>query len=146
MTDARARGEYEDDIRRTYQAHGDAPPSPRDDPVWYYHRQLAKLQRQQVALHDHIVALEQHTVSPRTTQRLRETYCAQAVISPQTQKRLQDHYDADIDERSDLVRNLLVGVSAEFQNKVEPEPEAVSPDPQLAAVGGSGGVSSVDGA
>ena len=169
----RLRREYEDDMQRAYEAHGDAPPPPRDDPSTYFHKQLAKVQRQQVVLHDRIVALEQQSVSPRTTQRLRETYRAQKVISPRTQKRLQDTYDTGIDERSNLVRvNLdtppvtptgLVQmrgyVSADgqlqplsqckkvlFQDEAEPEPEAVSPDPQLSAEGGSGGVSSVDGA
>jgi hypothetical protein len=159
----RLQCEYEDDMQRAYEAHGDAPPPPRDDPSTYFRKQLAKVQRQQVGLHDRIVALEQQSVSPRTTQRLRETYRAQTVISPQTQKRLQDTYDTGIDERINLVRNLdtppvtpmgLRGADGPlsqckrvlFQDEVEPEPEEGAPDPQLAAVGGSGGVSSVDGA
>jgi hypothetical protein len=141
----RLQCEYEDDMQRAYEAHGDAPPPPRDDPSTYFRKQLAKVQRQQVGLHDRIVTLEQQSVSPRTTQRL------------------QDTYDTGIDERINLVRNLdtppvtpmgLRGADGPlsqckrvlFQDEVELEPEEGAPDPQLAAVGGSGGVSSVDGA
>ena len=101
--------EYEDDMQRAYEAHGDAPRplSPRDSANIFFHKQLNQLQRQQVVLHDRIVALEQHSVSPRTVQRLRETYRAERVITPRTQQRLQESYNADLDERIDLIRANL---------------------------------------
>jgi hypothetical protein len=68
--------EYEDDMQHAYEKHGNSPLSPRDSANIFFHKQLNQLQRQQVVLNDRIVALEQHNVSPRTVQRLRETYRA----------------------------------------------------------------------
>ena len=187
----RLRREYEDAMQRAYETHGDAPPSPRDDPSTYFAKQLVAVKQQHAVLNDRIVALEQQTVSPRTKQRLRKKY-GQRAISKASQQRLQEQYDADIDERASLVRTSSLAtpigspksqesdlewggaarrdaalecglvqmrgyVSADgqmqplsqckkvlFQDEVEQIPEEVAPDPQLAAVGGSGGVSSAD--
>jgi hypothetical protein len=98
---------YEDEIQHAYETHGNAPLSPRDSANIFFHKQLNQLQRQQVVLNDRIVALEQHSVSPRTVQRLRETYRAERVITPRTQQRLQESYTADLDERIDLIRANL---------------------------------------
>jgi hypothetical protein len=98
---------YEDEIQHAYETHGNAPLSPRDSANIFFHKQLNQLQRQQVVLNDRIVALEQHSVSPRTVQRLRETYRAERVITPRTQQCLQESYTADLDERIDLIRANL---------------------------------------
>lgn len=162
--------QYEVAVQHAYEAHGDAPLSPRDNANVFFHKQLNQLQRQQGILHDRIVALEQQTVSPRTVQRLKDTYATQTVISPQTQKELKDAYDAQMDRNISVVADLetppnspqsqeetperglvqmrgYVNADGRYEplsqcKKVlfaEPEPDdALSPDPQLCAEGGSG--------
>jgi hypothetical protein len=88
-------------------------------------------------------------VSPRTVTRLRQTYCEQTTISPETSAQLQASYDKALAERAELVlanldtppgsppRSPVTPGRVLFPEEPESEPEAVAPDPQLCAAGGS---------